>query len=72
MRGEVKVHYDRGCVRSRVRRGCLCAVDYPTHPHVFVEAGRLAEAFAAHKAFMRSMLFVNVENVNAQSVSFLK
>ena len=35
------------------------------HPHMLVQARRLTKALAAHGTFVRSMLFVHVEYVNA-------
>ena len=43
-----------------------------THAHVFVEAGRLAEALPAHVALVWAVLLVHVQDVNAQTIAFLE
>ena len=48
------------------------AEKWPPHPHVFVEAGRLAKALGADDALVWPMFLVHVQDVNAQSVALLK
>ena len=42
------------------------------NPHVFVQAGRLGETFPAFCALVWTILFMHVENVNAQPITFIK
>jgi hypothetical protein len=54
-------------MRRKKRRRRLSA-----YPHVFVEAGGLAEGFCTHHTFVRAVLLVDVQNVDTKAVALLK
>lgn len=43
-----------------------------TNPHVLVETRRLTEPFAANATRVRSVTFVHVQNMDAQTIAFLE
>jgi hypothetical protein len=66
------------CAQNTRGRECLIAIDtfvWPlaaVHSHMLVQAARLTETLAAHRTLVRSVLFVHVQYVYAQAVSFLE
>jgi hypothetical protein len=54
-------------MRRRTRRRRLS-----TYPHVFVEAGGLAEGFCTHHTFVRAVFLVDMQNVDTKAVALLK
>lgn len=39
---------------------------------MFIEAGRLAETLAANSTLVRTMLFVNMKNMDSQTIAFFE
>lgn len=67
----MSAEYTRGCERLVTIHTFIWSFA-AVNSHVFVQRRRLTERFAAHRALVRSMLLVHMQDVDAEAVALLE